>query len=179
MPKYRCNQPLNRRGLTLAEVAIGSALIGVVALVTAGLFRAGMLTYNYVYRQTRVLAGARKALSGDGSHFGIVWAAQSASSVSALDAARLTLVPPLGVNTWFFVSGGKLYQSYLSVQTLQAEPVSSLAVNYYNLDDSGRIVVSTVAASAAFATAQISMRGNAPKDKAYNFISGARLRNRP
>lgn len=178
MPEHSFNQPLNRRGFTLAEVVIGCALAGVVALVTAGLFKAGFVTYNYVYRQTRTLSGARKAISGDGSHFGLVWASQSASSVGALNPSTLTLVPPAGVNTVYSVMGGQLFQSYLGVQTLQAEPVSEMAVSYYNLDGSGRIVVSTAAASASFVTTRLVMRGRSQNDKTYNFISGARMRNR-
>jgi|GEM_PF-1534226 len=178
MPEHHFNQPLNRRGFTLAEVVIGCALAGAVALITSGLFKAGFVTYNYVYRQTRTLSGARKAILGDGSHFGLVWASQSASSSGSLSPSVLTLVPPAGVNTVFSVQGGQLYQSYLGVQTLQAEPVSELAVSYYNLDNSGRIVISTVAASASFVTTKLVMKGRSQNDKTYNFISGARMRNR-
>jgi hypothetical protein len=67
----------------------------------------------------------------------------------------------------------------LDVPVMHAEGVSAVALNYYNLNDAGRIIESTAPASAALITAMVSIHGKNPRRKTYNFFSGARLRNHP
>ncbi len=179
MPDNRFHQPLSRSGFTLMELVIGIAVAAVVGLVSAGLFKAGLKTYNYSYRQTSVLAGARRALSGSGSLPGVIWAAQSASSVTALSGSSLTLAPPSASSITYQVSGGNLYQTTSGVRTLQSVSVSSAVFSYYNLDSSGLIMVSTLAANATFVTMQLTLTGKSANDRTYNFLGGAQLRNHP
>lgn len=158
---------------------VGVAVSGVVALVTAGLFKAGLLTFNYAVRQNYALSSARKALDGDGPRYGMVWMSQGASFVETLAASSLTVAAPNALPTTFAVHGQDLYQSQLDVKVKHAEGVSSVALNYYNLDDAGRIVESTSPASATLVTALVSIRGKDPRRKTYEFFSGAQLRNHP
>lgn len=179
MHGHHTYQPLKRRGLTLVELSVGIALAGVVALVSVGLFKAGLKSYNYSYRQMRMLTSARKALAGDGTRSGMIQAVQSAVSVDALSVSSLAVTPAGDFPTIYFVGDGGLYTSRLATQALQAEAVSSMTVSYYNMDADGHIIVATAPASAAFATAQITMKGALASDKEYSFMSGAMLHNKP
>lgn len=178
MPRHRIDQSLSR-GFTLVELLMGLAVSGVVALVVSGLFRAGLLTFNYAVRQNRALTAGRMALSGDGARHGMVWMSQGAASLAGLDASSLAVSAPGALPTTFHVRGEDLYRSQLDVPVRHAEGVGAVALNYYNLDDAGRIVESTAPASAALVTALVSVHGKNPRRKAYHFFSGARLRNHP
>ena len=167
------------RGFTLVEVTVGIAVSGVVALVVAGLFKAGILTFNYAVRQNYALSSARKALAGDGARYGMVWMSQGAAFVEKLTASSLTVSPPDAPTTTFQVYGEHLYQSQLDVQIKHAEGISSVALHYYNLNDAGRIIESTSSVSASLMTAMVSIRGKNPRRKSYHFFSGAQFRNHP
>ena len=179
MHGYPAHEPLKRGGFTLLELVIGISLAGVVGLVTAGLFKAGLKSYNYSYRQTRIISSARKSLVGDGPRSGMIFAAQGAVSVDSLSASSLTVTPAGDFSTTFFVSGDNLYRSRLERDTLQADMVSSVTVSYYSMDDIGHIMVATAPAAASFVTSQIIMKGKLSYDKKYTFVSGARLHNNP
>jgi len=172
------HKPITRRGFTLLELAVGIAVAGILALVSAGLFKAGIESYNYAYRQTRVIFGACRSFSGSGSRLGIIWMTQTASSVTDLSASALTLISPASTNVTFSALNNGLYRTQNGEQLLQADSVSAAEFRYYNLDTAGRIVVSTSASSAVFVTAKMSMSGIGAKDKTYNFMSGARLLNK-
>jgi hypothetical protein len=178
MRGYHLHQPLNRRGITLLELTVGIALAGVVGLVSAGLFKAGIKSYNYSYRQTRIISSARKAMAGDGPRLGMTLATLNASAVDALAVSSLTVTPAGDFSTTFLLSDGGLYRHRLATRSLQAESVTGLQVAYYNLDAAGRIMVSTSAASAAYVTTQIELKGARPGDKTYNFAAGALVRNK-
>ena len=179
MHGYPVHEPLKRGGFTLLELVIGIALAGVVGLVTSGLFKAGIKSYNYSYRQTRIISSARKSLAGDGSRSGMILAAQGAVSVDSLSSSRLPVTPAGDFSTAFFVSGDNLYRSRLERDTLQADMVSGIAVSYYSMDDTGHIMVATAPASASFVISQIIMKGKLSYDKKYTFVSGTRLHNNP
>ena len=178
MHRHRINQPLSR-GFTLVEVMVGIAVSGIVALVVAGLFRAGILTFNYVVRQNYALSAARKALAGDGAKHGVVWMSQGAALIEDLEASSLTVSPPNALSLKYHVDEQGLCQSQLGVKTMQAEGVGAVALGYYNLNDVGRIIESTAPASAIFITAMVSIHGKNPRHKTYHFFSGAQLRNHP
>lgn len=177
MPRHAPDESL-RRGFTLVELTVAAATAGVIALVSALLFKAAFVTYMYTLNQGLALASARGSLSGDGSRFGILWESQSGDAVSALTDDELTVVSS-ATTTRFHLSGGGLYKTRSGVSTLLADSVDGLTVNYYNLDASGLIMESTSAASASLVTALLDMRGNAANDRTYRFYSGARLRNHP
>ena len=177
MPDNSFPRPPRRRGFTLLELAVGIAVIAVVGLVSAGLFRAGLGTYNYVSRETGVLTSARNAMSGSGSTLGVIWAGQGASAVQSLSGSSLALLIPGASTMTFLVSGGNMYQSQSGSQTLLAAAVGSAVFSYYNLDGAGHIIVSTSAASANFVTMQLTLTGRSAKDKTYNFLAGMHLHN--
>lgn len=161
--------------MTLVELAVGIAVLSVICLVTARLFKAGIQSYNYTLSQVAALSNARKAIDGDGAAHGMVWAAREAASLSDLSADALTLKTSEGPALAFSVSGQVLRQTRLLDSRDQAKGVAGLQLTYYNLDDQGRIVESTEAASAVLVTSALTLRG--PRDKTYRFFSGARLRN--
>ena len=163
----------------MVEVMVGIAVAGIVALVVSGLFRAGILTFNYAVRQNHALAAARKALAGDGANYGMVWMSQGAAFVEDISASSLTVSPRNALSTTYHVHEQDLYQSQLGVKTMQAEGIGAVALHYYNLNDAGRIIESTAPASAALMTVLVSIHGKNPRHKTYNFFSGAQLRNHP
>ena len=167
------------RGFTVVELLMGLAVSGVVALVASGLFKAGLLTFNYAVRQNRALTAGRKALAGDGPRYGMVWMSQGAAFIEGLDASSLAVSPPGALPTTFHVHEQDLYRSQLDVPVMHAEGVGAVALHYYNLNDDGRIIESTAPASAALITALVSIHGKNSGRKAYSFFSGARLRNHP
>ena len=179
MPERNFHEPLRRPGITLIELAVGIAVAAVVGLVSAGLFKAAIKTYNYTYRETNALSGARKAFDGSGSRSGIIWTGRSAASVQSLSSSSLALIPPDKSTATFFVSNLNLYQLRLGAQTLQGPAISSASFSYYNLDAAGRVMVATSPASATFVTALLKMTGSGPNNKTYISFSGAQLRNHP
>lgn len=166
---------MNRRGMTLVEAVIGIAVLALIALGVAGIFKAGMQASNYSLRQTFVLANARKGLLGDGSAQGIVWNAREGDFVTALSTGSLTVTRPGASGVSFFPAADSLRRSHSGVDTELAKGVSSLSVAYYNFDDSGRVIESTAAHSAALVTAEVVMTRRGQRQ--YRFMTGARLRN--
>jgi prepilin-type N-terminal cleavage/methylation domain-containing protein len=165
-----------RRGMTLVEMSVGIAVLSVITLVTAALFKAAIKSYNYTINQVNVLSNARKALEGEGAEHGMAWESMGASSVAGLDAGTLALNGPSGPTTTFALSGTTLRRTRLLDARDQAAGVASLQIAYYSLDAAGGVVESTSAADAAFVTQTLSMRGLG--GKTYLFFSGESLRNR-
>lgn len=157
---------------------MGIAIASVIGLVCAGLFRAGIKSYNYSYRQTRVLYAARKALAGDGPRLGLVSASQNAASVDSISSCTLTVTPEGGFSTLFQSDGAALYASRLATKSLQAEAVTSVSAAYYNMDANGRIMVSTSPDTVELVTVQVTMKAAPGSQHTYNFTSGAIVRNR-
>lgn len=158
---------------------MGITIASVIGLVCAGLFRAGLKSYNYSYRQTRVLYSARKAMSGDGPRLGMASAAQMASSVDSISTATLTVTPAGDFSTTFSSERGGLYMARLANKSLQAEAVTSLKAAYYNIDAAtGRIMASTAPVSAELVTVQVTMKGAHGGEHTYNFFSAALARNK-
>jgi hypothetical protein len=169
---------MNRRGVTLVELLVGIATAVVIGAVSASILKAGIMTYNHSVRQNDALTRMRKALGGEGSAFGVLRAGRAASSVSALNASSVgVLSSTSSVLTSYYVSAGGLYRSVGGASSLHADKVTSIAVNYYNLDGSGLIVESTAAASAQLVTALVTLRGQNNKQKDYHLFSGTLLRN--
>lgn len=176
MLRHSSRQPL---GLTLVEFAVGIAIASVVGLVTAGLFKAGILTYQYTVLQNTALTAARQALLGEGRRRGMLWTLQEARSVGSLSASSLTVSPPQESQATYLVKGERLLKVQLGVENEQAKGVSSLQVSYYSLDGQGRIITSASEATASLITVAVSLKGWRPSQKAYSFYSGAVLRNHP
>ncbi len=168
----------SRAGFTLVEAMMGVSLAAIVGLVLAGLFKAGLDTYNYTMRQSLVLTSYRKASAGDGPRRGMVWSAQDAVSVAELSASTLTVNPSAGSALNYTVAGGSLWRSQAGTFGVQAPAVTALEVNYYNLDAAGLVIESTAAASATLATTLTTMQASG-KYKTYVFFSGGLLRNHP
>lgn len=168
----------SRAGFTLVEAMMGVALAAIVGLVLAGIFKAGLDTYNYTMRQSLVLTSYRKAAAGDGPRRGMVWSAQDAVSVAALTASTLTVNPSAGAALNYTVTGEKLWRSQAGTFQVQAPAVTGLQVNYYNLDAAGLVIESTAAASALMATTLTTLQATG-KYKTYVFFSGGLLRNHP
>lgn len=176
MSRHRDDQSL-RRGFTIVELLVGVVTAATIATVSAMVLKAGLMTYNYTTRQNQMLAGGRKALGGEGSARGLVLTSRSSVSVTSLSASSLVVLSTLSVVTTYAVSNENLVGTSSGATVLKAGPMSSLALNYYNLDGAGRIVESTAAASAVLVTALVSLQGQFAGQKTYTLFSGAKLRN--
>jgi prepilin-type N-terminal cleavage/methylation domain-containing protein len=179
MPEHPLRQPLNA-GFTLVELMLAASISAVIALVSALLFKAGMVSYLYSYRQATALTAARASLSGDGSKTGLLWEAEEAKAVQSLNASTLTLTTAsLGTVSYYVTGGGSLYRVAGSSASVLATGVSSLALNYYNLNATGAIIESTAAVSANLVTARLTVVKKSVSDKDHVYFAGARLRNHP
>jgi hypothetical protein len=171
---------MNARGLTLIELLVGLVTALIIGAVSASILKAGIMTYTHSVRQNESLTRTRKAMGGEGRAEGIVRASRAAHTVSALDAGAVgVLSSTSSVLTSYTVSGGDLFLSEGGVSGLHADKVTSVAVNYYNLDGSGLIAESTSAASARLVTALVTVAGQTSKQKDYKLFSGTLLRNHP
>ena len=171
---------MNRRGVTLIELLVGVATAVVIGAVSAGILKAGIMTYTHSVRQNEALTRLRKALGGEASAFGVLRASRAANAVSALSADTVGVVTSTSVVlTSYYVSGGKLYRSVDGVVTQHADEMTTVAVNYYNLDANGLIYESSVTASAMLVTAQVTLQGKTGKLRDYSLFSGTVLRNHP
>lgn len=170
---------MNARGVTLVELLVGLVAATVIGAASAGILKAGIMTYSHSVRQNEALTRTRKALGGEGAAAGIVRASRPSAAVSALNAASVVVVSTSADLTTYAVSNGNLYLTKAGITTLQADKVGAVAVNYYNLDSSGRIFESTSAASARLVTALVTVKGATSKQKDYNLFSGALLKNHP
>jgi prepilin-type N-terminal cleavage/methylation domain-containing protein len=167
-------QPLNR-GVTLVELMIGVAVIGVLSLVIAGMLKAGMTTYNYTMKKLVILRHTRQALDSSGASHGMVWAIRGAQGVWALESDALSLQSANGSRSRLSVVENKLTSSQFDVATTQSDGISSVRFKYYNLDDSGRLVESSVPQSVALVVSTIKMPDGRTEHVTF---SGAALRNR-
>lgn len=170
---------MNARGVTLVELLVGLAAATVIGAASAGILKAGIMTYAHSVRQNDALTRTRKAMGGAGSAAGILRASRPSSSVSALNAASVVVVSTSAALTTYSTSGGNLYLTKDGTTSLHADKVTSIAVNYYNLDGSGLIFESTSAASARLVTALVTLKGTTSRQKDYALFSGALLRNHP
>ena len=169
---------MNRRGLTLVELLVGLVTALIMGAVSAGILKAGIMTYTHSARQNDVLARARKALGGEASAAGVVRAARSAHTVSDLEDDEVgVLTSSSSVLTSYEAEDGSLYLTKGGVTTLHADQVTEIAVNYYNLDGNGLIFESTAAASASLVTTLVTLKGKNNKQKDYKLFSGVVLRN--
>lgn len=170
---------MSARGLTLVELCVGLVAATVIGAASAGMLKAGILTYSHSVRQNESLSRLRKAVGGEGSAAGILREGRPSASVSALDASSVVVLSTAAAATTYAVSGGSLYLTKDGTTSLHAEKIKSIAVAYYNLDANGLIIESTSAASARLVTAQVTVGAVNAKQKDYNLFSGALLRNHP
>lgn len=171
---------MNRRGVTLVELLVGLTTALIIGAVSASLLKAGIMTYTYSVRQNEALTRARKALGNEGEATGVLRGSRKADSVSALNAAQVSVQSSTSATvTSFYLGGSGLYRSVSGAPTLHAESITSMTVNYYNLNGSGLIIESTAAASATLVTAQVTVAGKTSKDRSYHLFSGTLLRNHP
>jgi prepilin-type N-terminal cleavage/methylation domain-containing protein len=169
-----------KRGMTLLELMVGLVTAAIIAGVCAKVLQLGIMTYNYSVRQNESLTRTRKAMAGDGARFGVLWAGRGANSFSGISASSVAVVSSsASVVTEFYVTGGNLYRTMSGTTILQADAVTALALNYYNVDSSGLIMQSTTPALATMATAIVTVKGNSNSQKTYTLFSGAKLRNHP
>jgi hypothetical protein len=169
---------MNRKGFTVMELVIGLGTAAILGLVSASLFKAGMLTYNYMSRQNKALASSIKALSGDGSRSGILRTARAAKSVQSLGSTTMTFVSTASATTAFTLGGTNLTYTTSAGTKVQATDISTMTLGYYNFNTgTGRLIQSTAAASATLITVQLDMKGKSGTQKDYNFFSGAWMRN--
>jgi Tfp pilus assembly protein PilV len=165
-------------GFTMLEALLGIAVASIIALASAGLFKAGIMTYNYTARQNDILENARKALSGDASKRGLLWAARTAPTVQALNANTLVVADVGGVtSTTFSLTSQNLNYTNASGTFKLADKITAISFAYYNIGPDGRIQVSTAATSATLVTASLTLTGKNASQREYKAFSGARLRN--
>lgn len=163
------------RGMTLIEAVIGMAVLALISLGIAGIFKAGMQSSNYTLRQTFAVSNARKGLLGDGSRPGVVWDLRAADFVTALTTGSITLSQPGSSAITFFTASESLHRTHSGAAREQAKGVTNLGIAYYNFDDNGRVIESTSPLSAVLVTAELTMRRRGQRE--YRFMTGARLRN--
>lgn len=162
--------------MTLVELAIGIAISGALGLVVVGLFKAGIVTYQYSMNQLISLTHSREALNGVGDYKGVSAAVRGAQSIKETLAAELAIVPPQGSSIRYYVENSKLYRSELEVPRLQAAGVKDLRIKYYGLDDAGRLKEEGASDSVVLVAAFLTLAGS-PQDSVH--FSGTALRNRP
>lgn len=172
------HKPLTRKGFTIIEVTAGLAVAGVLALVAAGLFRAGLRSYVYSVRQTGAVLAACRSFSGYGAQSGVLWSAREAVSVAGLSASSVTLVQVDSSTVAFSAFNGGFYRAAGAYTTRLAEGVDTAAISYYALDSNGRVMVATSAAGAVLVAAQVGAQGPSANEKPYTFTAAARLYNK-
>ena len=134
---------------------------------------------RYTVRQSAVLADGRRAVMNTGGNRGLAWAAQEASAVRSLSTATLQLVVPGPVNVDFAVIGSSvLIETEGGVDVTQAPDISSMTVSYFEIGSDGLIFQSTVASQASYVQFILLVKGKTSKERTYNMVSGAALRNR-
>jgi hypothetical protein len=166
-------------GMSLIELAIGMASLVLIGGVIMGLFSAGMKSFIYTLRKTSVLTSARQAIEGGGSLHGMLWEVREALFVSDLTTSHLALNASDGTSVQYAVSNGDFLNTTQGVQKTQAQKVTSMQTQYYNMGGSGQVIQSTSAVSASFVTTWVQMVGTGKNSKTYTFFSGAELRNHP
>lgn len=164
--------------MTIIELTIGSAVIGIIAIVMAGIFKAGVGSSNYSLRQGLVVANAQKAVFGERLRRGVSRALQDGVGVNALNADSLDFRTWDSPDVDYYIENGNLIRSHSGLAKPQAVGVTGLEVRYYNLDSNGLIIESTAAVSAQLVTARIAMQGKG-STKSYAFFTGATMRNHP
>lgn len=177
MPEHAPNQQVAPRGFTLLEMIVALAIMAVTATALVGLFRAAITTSLFNTRQTFILSNSRKALKGDGSALGVQWAILDSTTVYNLSSSNLSISLSDGTSTTYSVSGDNLYRASLFSNSILAKGITGLQVNYYNLDTTGRIVVSTAPQNAALVTAAFTLKGKLSRETTYYFYTGAWRRN--
>lgn len=169
---------MNARGLTVVELLVGLVTAAIIGAVSAGMLKAGIMTYTHSVRQNDALTRTRKAVGGEGAAAGVLRGSRSAHAVNDLNAGEVgVLVSSSSILTRYHVAGGDLFLSKGGASGLHADDITSIAVNYYNLDGNGLIMESTAAASARLVTALVTVAGKNSKQKDYQLFSGTLLRN--
>lgn len=169
---------MNRRGVTLVELVVGVATAVTIGAVSAGILKAGIMTYGHSVRQNDALTRTRKAVGGEASAFGILRASRAANAVSALNAAQVGVLSSTStVLTSYYVSGGQLFRAVAGAPSMHADEITSMTVNYYNLNGNGLIIESTSTASATLVTALVTLQGKTSRLRDYHLFSGTLLRN--
>jgi hypothetical protein len=175
MPSNAFRQPLNRRGITLVEVALGIGILGIISVVIAGMLRAGVVTYNYTMGQLVVLRRTRQALDNPAASQGVVRALRAAKGASALSDGSIRIEPTQGPEVRFHLEQGALLSSQTGVSAKQADGIRSMEFKYYHLDENGRVVESAGLDSASLVVGTMRMSGGRSEHVTF---SGAALRNR-
>lgn len=167
------------RGYTAIELMVGVFIMGVAALVGARMLGALVKGARYTVRQSAVLADGRRAVLNTGENRGLVWAAQEASAVRSLSPSTLQLVVQGPVNMDFAVVGSSvLIKTEGGAAVKQAPDISSMTVSYFEIGSNGLIFQSTVPSQASYVQFILSVKGKTSKERTYNIVSGAALRNR-
>lgn len=164
--------------MTLPELLVGVALSAMIALVLARMFQVTLRAAQATLRQSGTLASSRRALVNAGPHRGMLWAAREALQARSLSTSTLELSLPVLSEYAYAVSGETLVKTQDGVEWAQATGVSSLTLSYFEIDASGRIFASTAASSASYVQVRLTATGRGPRERRYDFVSGAWLRNR-
>lgn len=171
---------MNSRGVTLIELMMGVVTAVIIGAASAALIKAGILTYSFSVSQNAAMTKTRKALQGEGAATGILPVGRGAYAVNALNASQVAVLSSTSaVVMSYYVSAGNLIKDAGGVPGVHAESITTVAVNYYNLNSSGLIIESTSAASARLVTALVTVAGKTNKHKDHKLFSGTLLRNMP
>lgn len=174
------HEQMSRRGATLVELMAGVVTAAIIAAASAGLLKAGMMTYTASVRQNEALTKLRKAVGSEGSATGILPVSRGAYAVNALNAAQLAVLSSSSaVVMSYYASAGNLIKSQGGVPATHAESIGTIAVNYYNTDSNGLVVESTTAAGARLVTALVTYPAKTNKLKDHKLFAGTLLRNMP
>jgi len=168
---------MNERGVTLVELLAGLVAATIIGAASAGILKAGIMTYTHSVRQNDSLTRTRKAIGGEGAAAGILRTSRPSATVSALNAGSVVVLSTSAVESNYYTNGGNLYLTKGGVGGLHADKITTIAVNYYNMNASGLIIESTSAASAVLVTTLVTVKGQTSKQKDYTLFSGATLRN--
>jgi hypothetical protein len=176
MPENRGGEPVNRRGISLVEIVIASAVAVVVAALAATLFRNGSRSVAFIFRESIVLTEARKVFDGERERTGLLPQLRGATAVQSLGENTLAL-QTLTSTVTFQNSPAGLRRLENENDSLLGKDIAVTALAGYDVDENGLVIESTSAATARLVTVRAESGAAGKRD--YVFFSGAALRNRP
>ena len=163
------------RGLMLIDAVMGVALLGVLSLVLALVFRAGMVSANRSAATMSLLAAARKSLAGEGSLSGMVGDIQRSGLVAAVSSGSLTMQDAVGNPVVYELSAsGALLQTKGTATVVLSQGLSRLQFSYFARNPDYTVTATTSSASADLVG--VYFKASSP-GRTASYFSGAALKN--
>lgn len=175
MRQHRVYQSLKSKGVTLVELMIALAVMGLVVGVVSTLLLTAVKSFNFTLRETSSLTNSRQAFDANRSRRGLLWQARDARAIGALSGSGLTVNLTDGSTVQYTLTNNGLMKTSGAAVVTQALNINSMEVKYYGVNSQGLVVESTSPALALMVTAWIQIP---QAKKNATFFSGASLRNK-